>query len=116
MARLSMNIQYSTTNTATKAMKIIVGSALIPWKTLSESQPQIIVPGIAANSYAEYDQPMDLMSIPFSVSRVGAQSRHPYRTMYTKALAIAMYQRNLLLRTYLKKMSFVERVCSCSSE
>ena len=41
------------------------------------------------------------MSIPLSVRILGAQSRQPYRTMYTKALAKAMYQSSLLLRTVL---------------
>ena len=37
-------------NTATIAMKRIVGTARRPWNTLSLSQPQISVPGMAANS------------------------------------------------------------------
>ena len=50
MVRLSMKAQYRPMNTATRAMKIIVGSARRPWKSLSDSQPQRSVPGMAANS------------------------------------------------------------------
>ena len=56
---------------------MIVGNARRPWNTLSLNQPQMIVPGMAAISYAKYAQPASLRLIPLSVRIVGAQSRHP---------------------------------------
>ena len=58
-------------------MIIIIGRARRPLNTWSLSQPQTRVPGMAANSYAKYAQPALLISMPFSVSMVGAQSRQP---------------------------------------
>ena len=59
------------------AMKMMVGTARRPLNTLSLSQPQKSVPGMAAISKAKYAQPACLMSNPALVRRVGAQSSAP---------------------------------------
>src|SRR5690606_8850516 len=99
--------QYNSTARKVKIMYIIVTGARLPLNSLSLIIPHNSVPGIAASSYTDADQAASEAENPFaSCKNVGAQLMIPFRTKYTKALAIAINHNNLLLNTYLKKISF----------